>query len=210
MATQDTREMILEAATEAFAELGYTAASVREICGRVGASPNAINYHFGSKQELYREIIDGFASEQLELATRMLSKAPRSEDDVALRLELFFTELLDSYLENRDAIRILYREFEQLVPHGADGVVGQLTRVNEAISVFVASAIERGFVVEAIDPDVVAGLLLDRVANQARFTDAHATFFGVSTLDESYREHWIQATLQIVLHGICGTDRPAA
>lgn len=207
---RDTRKRILGAATAAFAELGYTAASVREICGRIGASPNAINYHFGSKEELYREIVEGFASEQLELVTRMLSARPRSAEDFAVRLELFFTELLRSYLENRDTVRIFYREFEQLVPHGTEGVIGQLTKVNDAIALFVRGGIENGIVAEAVDADIVAGLLLDRVANQARFTDAHTTFFGVSTLDEEYRKHWVQATLRIVLHGICGSEGPAA
>lgn len=207
---KDTRQRILGAATQAFAELGYTAASVREITGRVGASPNAINYHFGSKEQLYQEIISNFASEQLELATRILSEPPRSREDFAIRLELFFTELLGSYLSNRDTIRIFYREFEHLVPHGTDGVVGELTKVNTAIAEFVSLAIERGFAGEGIDADIVAGLLLDRVANQARFVEAHSTFFGVSTLDEEYRKHWVQANLRIVLHGICGSEAPAA
>ncbi|MBW2549108.1 MAG: TetR/AcrR family transcriptional regulator, partial [Deltaproteobacteria bacterium] len=126
---KDTKKIILVAATEAFAELGYTAASVREICGRVGASPNAINYHFGSKAELYREIVEGFASEQLELAVRILAAPPRSAEDFAVRFELFFAELLDCYLDNRDTIRIIYREFEQLMPNGTEGVAGRLARV---------------------------------------------------------------------------------
>ena len=156
---KDTRSNILGAATEAFAELGYTAASVREICGRVGASPNAINYHFGSKEELYREIIEGFASGQLGLTSRMLTNPPRSAEDFEVRLELFFVEVLHLYLENRDTVRILYREFEQLVPHGPDGVVSKLFKTNDAISAFVAQGIERGFVGNDVDPDIVAGLL---------------------------------------------------
>ena len=207
---KNTKKIILEAATEAFAELGYTAASVREICGRVGTSPNAINYHFGSKAELYREIVEGFASEQLELAVRILATPPRSAEDFAVRFELFFAELLDCYLDNRDTIRIIYREFEQLVPHGTEGVVGRLARVNEVIATFVRQALETGVIAEDVDPDIVAGLLLDRVSNQARFTEAHAMFFGVSTLDKTYRKHWIQSTLRIVFHGICGAASPAA
>ena len=207
---KNTKRIILEAATGAFAELGYNGASVREICGRVGAAPNAINYHFGSKAELYREIVEGFAAEQIDLAVRILSTPPRSAEDFAVRLELFFSEVLDCYLENRDTIRIIYREFEQLVPHGTDGVVGRLTQVNEVIATFVRQAREAGIVQGSIDPDIVAGLLLDRVSNQARFTDAHAMFFGVSTLDEAYRKHWVQSTLQIVLRGICGPVSPAA
>jgi len=207
---KNTKKIILEAATGAFAELGYNGASVRKICGRVGAAPNAINYHFGSKAELYREIVEGFAAEQIELAVRILAAPPRSAEDFAVRLELFFSEVLDCYLDNRDTIRIIYREFEQLVPHGTDGVVGRLTQVNEVIATFVRQALEAGIVHSRVDPDIVAGLLLDRVSNQARFTDAHATFFGVSTLDEAYRKHWVQSTLQIVLHGICGPASPPA
>lgn len=206
---KDTRKNILGAATEAFAELGYTAASVREICGRVGASPNAINYHFGSKEELYQEIIEGFASGQLGLSSRMLTEPPRSQEDFEVRLELFFAEVLHLYLENRDTVRILYREFEQLVPHGPEGVVGQLFKTNEAISSFVARGIERGFVHGDIDPDIVAGLLLDRVANQARFSEASKVFFDVTTLDEEYRRHWVRATLHIVFRGIRSSEAPA-
>ena len=141
---------------------------------------------------------------------RILSEVPRSQEDFAIRLELFFSELLGSYLANRDTIRILYREFEQLVPHGVEGVVGRLTEVNAAIAEFVNQGIQAGLVAPGIDADIVAGLLLDRVANQARFVAAHSTFFGVSTLDDEYRKHWVQATLHIVLHGICGTGAPAA
>ena len=73
--------------------------------------------------------------------------------DFAVRLELFFTELLRTYLENRDTIRILYREFEHLVPHGTDGVVGQLTKVNETISTFVRQGIERCIVADDVAED---------------------------------------------------------
>ena len=70
---------------------------------------------------------------------------PRLADDFALRLELFFSALLDNYLDGRDTIRIVYRELEQLVPHGVDRVVGRLTQVNAVIATFVRQAVEAGF-----------------------------------------------------------------
>lgn len=49
-----TRQRILEAACEVFGESGYRGATHAEICRRAGVNTAAINYHFGSKAELYK------------------------------------------------------------------------------------------------------------------------------------------------------------
>ena len=53
----DTRERLLHAAAEMFAEHGYRDARVRDICQRAGANIAAVNYHFGDKQRLYQEAL---------------------------------------------------------------------------------------------------------------------------------------------------------
>lgn len=52
-----SREKILEAAGPIFAEFGFEKATVREICRRAGTNVASINYYFGSKELLYRELI---------------------------------------------------------------------------------------------------------------------------------------------------------
>jgi AcrR family transcriptional regulator len=47
-----TREALLEAAAQVFAELGFRAATVREICQRARANIASVNYHFGDKENL--------------------------------------------------------------------------------------------------------------------------------------------------------------
>lgn len=52
-----TREHLLEAAGEVFADVGYRGATVRQICDRAGTNVAAINYHFGDKEALYLAVL---------------------------------------------------------------------------------------------------------------------------------------------------------
>ena len=51
----NTRQRLLESACGLFAEKGFTKATNKEICDRAGANIAAVNYYFGSKQNLYAE-----------------------------------------------------------------------------------------------------------------------------------------------------------
>jgi TetR/AcrR family transcriptional regulator, regulator of cefoperazone and chloramphenicol sensitivity len=53
----ETRQRLLEAAGEVFAERGYRAATVRDICQRARANIAAVNYHFGDKEHLYTSVL---------------------------------------------------------------------------------------------------------------------------------------------------------
>jgi TetR/AcrR family transcriptional regulator, regulator of cefoperazone and chloramphenicol sensitivity len=59
--SDDTREKLLKAAEQIFAERGFFATTVREICQRAGANVAAVNYHFGDKLNLYTEVLRRFA-----------------------------------------------------------------------------------------------------------------------------------------------------
>jgi AcrR family transcriptional regulator len=57
-AQDPTRLRLLEAAEEIFAEKGYEAATVRDICERAGVKNiGAINYYFQGKERLYAEAV---------------------------------------------------------------------------------------------------------------------------------------------------------
>ena len=52
-----TRDKLLEVAGRVFAEHGYYASTVREICAQAGSNVAAVNYHFRDKLGLYTEVL---------------------------------------------------------------------------------------------------------------------------------------------------------
>jgi multidrug efflux system outer membrane protein len=54
----DTKTQILDAAEQAFADLGFDAASLRHIISVAGVNLAAVHYHFGSKDGLMRAVFD--------------------------------------------------------------------------------------------------------------------------------------------------------
>ena len=53
----DTREEILAAARDLFADRGYDGASVRQIATRAGVDPALVHHYFGTKESLFRATI---------------------------------------------------------------------------------------------------------------------------------------------------------
>ena len=76
---EQTRERIVEAAVEAFSELGFRAASTRDIARRAGTNQGLITYHFRSKEELWKAAVDCIFS-QLDAHLRGRMAALDSDD----------------------------------------------------------------------------------------------------------------------------------
>jgi AcrR family transcriptional regulator len=70
-----TRERILKAAERLFADRGYEETSIRAIVTKARVNHAAINYHFGGKDGLYREVLRtafrGLTKQQLAHAQEM-------------------------------------------------------------------------------------------------------------------------------------------
>jgi len=58
-----TRDRILAAALDLFSELSFEGATTREIAARAGVTQPLLNYHFSTKDELWRAAVDGLFEE---------------------------------------------------------------------------------------------------------------------------------------------------
>jgi TetR/AcrR family transcriptional regulator len=64
-----TRKRILAAALDLFSELSFDGATTREIAARADVTQPLLNYHFSSKDELWRAAVDGLFAELNEALT---------------------------------------------------------------------------------------------------------------------------------------------
>jgi AcrR family transcriptional regulator len=90
--TSETREQIAVAARSQFAELGYERATFRAIAAAAGVDPALVVHFFGSKDELFREVMQLPAA--VSDALVRIAEAPR--DQLGRRL----AELVVAALEN--------------------------------------------------------------------------------------------------------------
>ena len=81
-ATQ-TRQQILDAARDQFAERGYTRVTLRSIAGAAQVHPALLHHYFGTKQALYAEALD-LPVDPWEVLSRLLSDTPRDQLPAAL------------------------------------------------------------------------------------------------------------------------------
>ncbi|MCU0254575.1 MAG: TetR/AcrR family transcriptional regulator [Acidobacteria bacterium] len=115
-----TEERLLAAAERLFAERGFAATSVRDITAEAGTSVAAVNYHFGGKDNLYRDLFLGrlraLREQRLAAIGRVVAEAERAAApiDPGVLLRAFADAFLEPVADperGRNLVRLLTREF---------------------------------------------------------------------------------------------------
>src|SRR2546422_4639511 len=71
-----TRDALLAAGTELFAERGYDGVPVWAVAQKAGVNKAMINYHFGGKRKLYRAIVSATFGEMVASVERLAEAPP--------------------------------------------------------------------------------------------------------------------------------------
>src|SRR5271155_2520418 len=90
---ENTRDKILSAAGEVFAEQGFEGATIRAITERAGVNVAAVNYHFRDKAELYTLVVVDACSARAAWRDAM-AEAPDSPEERLRSLIYHFVEYL--------------------------------------------------------------------------------------------------------------------
>jgi AcrR family transcriptional regulator len=107
-----SRERLLQAAVEAFAEKGFTATTTRDIATRAGMSPAAVYVHHDTKESLLFTV----SVEGHQAALTVIRTAAAIEGDHVARLRQMVREFSTWHAVNSRVGRIVQYEFDALTP----------------------------------------------------------------------------------------------
>lgn len=103
---EDTREQLLESATNLFAARGFYGASLANIADELGLTKQALLHHFGRKEKLYAEILSRISDRMLGL----VEAAQAEYDQPTDQLQAALLSMYDLSLEAPQETRIILRE----------------------------------------------------------------------------------------------------
>ena len=115
---EQTRNRLLNAAGEVFAEQGFQATTVREICARADANVASVNYHFRDKMALYLAVLENSICAASPAEIRLvLSQAESAEQALAGMIRYILGQMYNKGERNAWHVRIMAHELAH--PTGA-------------------------------------------------------------------------------------------
>ena len=100
--SDSTKARIMRAAISEFSALSYRGVTLREVAREAGVTMGAIRYHFGSKDDLYRDTL-AYLSQPYNTACRNALKAALPSGDVRTIIASWLTAPLTHWAENEIA-----------------------------------------------------------------------------------------------------------
>jgi AcrR family transcriptional regulator len=195
----ERRERILAAATEVFAEQGYTGASVGRIARRAGVVASVIYDHFGSKRELHVELLQAHGEALIE---RSIAEVTGDGPDEVLRASI---EAFYRFVEEDPFVwRFLFRD-----PPSDPEIASAHRRVQDRATAGIAALVAEGA------PEV--GAVLEIPAERATSMGAKASQAATQGLAEWWWEHpevpreeVVELLLELLWEGFGGLVERAA
>jgi AcrR family transcriptional regulator len=190
LTASERRERILAAATEVFAEHGYTGASVGEIARRAGVVASVIYDHFGSKRELHVELLEAHGEALIE---RSIAEVTGEGPYELLRASI---EAFYRFVEEDPFVwRFLFRD-----PPSDPDIAAAHRRVQDRATAGIAALVAEGA------PEV--GAVLEIPAERATWMVAKASQAATQGLAEWWwehpeapREHVVELAVQLLWEG---------
>ena len=173
----ETVERLLDAALETFAEIGFAAASVEDICRRGGFTRGAFYSSFRTKDELFGALFARETARNIELAEAQLTGIEQEADPVTVGVE----RCLSAFRADRTWVVVLteYRLHAARSPEAAAALHQHVTALNERLTALIQTVAARAGLRLTVPADRLAdaivavhdGAVLSQVSRPDAATD---------------------------------------
>jgi AcrR family transcriptional regulator len=155
--SQETRNKILETATELFSKSGYDATGVAEICQAAGVSKGAFYHHFSTKQALFMALLNSYLN-SLESGFNLMRKEGHNVPQVIIQM----AEMAGSLFQSADIHLPIFLEFWTQANHDPqiwETAISPYRRFQEYFAEMIQEGIVEGSL-QPIDPQLTARVLV--------------------------------------------------
>jgi AcrR family transcriptional regulator len=171
----ETVERLLDAALETFAEIGFAAASVEDICRRGGFTRGAFYSSFRTKDELFGALFARETARNITLAETQLTGIEQEADPVAVGLE----RCLSALRADRTWVLVLteYRLHAARHPEAAAALSDHLAALHDRLTGLIETVAARAGLALTVPAAQLAGAItaLHDGAVLSRVLDPDAT-----------------------------------
>ncbi len=195
----ESRERIVKAAVKLFARQGFAGTGLRELSADAGVNLAMINYFFGSKKELLKEILDVFFSGYMAIARKELS----GDDDLQTKLGRFISSAITYFEAHRDYLLVTITE----LPHDDPDIIEYKATWGRQMIEIIDREICRPLSAKTgrrISPIVIGPMLTSMMASRFLFFPVikHMRSDNISAIqDEGYSE--IISRFFLAISGYC-------
>jgi AcrR family transcriptional regulator len=155
--SEETRNHILEAATQLFSKTGYDATGVAEICQAAGVSKGAFYHHFPTKQAVFIELLNTYLN-GIESGFNLMRQETHDVPQVILQM----AELVGSLFQTADIHLPIFLEFWTQAnhdPHIWEAAIAPYRRYQSYFTAMIQEGIDEGSL-QPMDAQLAARVLV--------------------------------------------------
>jgi AcrR family transcriptional regulator len=155
--SEETRNHILEAATQLFSKTGYDATGVAEICQAAGVSKGAFYHHFPSKQAIFMELLNTYLN-GIESGFNIMRKEVHDIPQAILQM----ASLVGSLFQTADIHLPIFLEFWTQAnhdPHIWEAAIAPYHRYQTYFAEMIQEGIDEGSL-QPMDAQLAARVLV--------------------------------------------------
>lgn len=158
---ESTKEVVMTAAKEVFAERGFSGTSLAMISKRCGISDGLILHHFKNKKNLYRLILEDLANEYAHTVMQSVHKSDNSEQAARDMLQTIFRFWSEDSLYARLSMWAYLEDQTELI----DGELELTAKLADAV----AQMQQAGFVDPRFSPFVLLTMTIGPIQFWMRY-----------------------------------------